>query len=59
MIKAWTDEVWEDFQYWLKQDKRTLKQILLLQKALIQRFGSKNINKIPTRVLSGGETYTR
>ena len=30
MIKAWSDEAWEDFQYWLKDDKKTLKRILLI-----------------------------
>lgn len=30
MIKAWSDEAWEDFQYWLKNDKKTLKRILLI-----------------------------
>lgn len=32
MIKAWTDEAWEDFEYWSKQDKKTLKRILQLLK---------------------------
>ena len=30
MIKAWTDEAWEDFEYWMKQDRKTLKRILQL-----------------------------
>lgn len=30
MIKVWSDEAWEDFQYWLKNDKKTLKRILLI-----------------------------
>ena len=30
MIKACSDEAWEDFQYWLKNDKKTLKRILLI-----------------------------
>ena len=30
MIKAWSDEAWEDFQYWLKNDKKTPKRILLI-----------------------------
>lgn len=30
MIKAWSDEAWEDFQYWLKNDKKTLKRILFI-----------------------------
>lgn len=27
MIKAWTDEAWEDFTYWMNQDKKTLRRI--------------------------------
>ena len=38
MIKSWSDEAWEDFEYWLKQDKRTLKKILHLLKD-IERNG--------------------
>ena len=30
MIKAWTDEALEDFEYWMKQDRKTLKRILQL-----------------------------
>ena len=30
MIKSWSDDAWEDFEYWLKQDKKTLKKILQL-----------------------------
>ena len=30
MIKAWTDEAWEDFEYWTREDRKTLKRILLL-----------------------------
>lgn len=26
MIKAWTDEAWEDFIYWTKQDKKNTKK---------------------------------
>lgn len=32
MINAWTDDVWEDFEYWMKQDKKTLHRILQLLK---------------------------
>jgi toxin YoeB len=32
MIKAWTDEAWEDFEYWTTGDKKILKRILLLLK---------------------------
>ena len=28
MIKAWTEEAWEDFEYWTTQDRRMLKRIL-------------------------------
>ena len=32
MVKAWTDAAWEEFEYWTKQDRKTLKKILdLLQ----------------------------
>ena len=44
MMKAWTDEAWEDFEYWLKQDKKTLKRILLLLKD-IDRNGNEGIGK--------------
>lgn len=26
MIKSWSDEAWEDFEYWLKQDKKNIKK---------------------------------
>lgn len=32
MIKSWSDAAWEDFEYWMKQDKKTLKRILQLLK---------------------------
>lgn len=50
MIKAWTDEAWEEFEEWTKQDKKTLKRILDLLKD-IDRNGNKGIGK-PER-LSG------
>lgn len=27
MVKSWTDAAWEDFEYWMKQDKKTLKRM--------------------------------
>jgi len=30
MRKSWQDEAWEDYLYWQKQDKKTLKRINLL-----------------------------
>ena len=32
MIKSWSDAAWEDFEYWTKQDKKTLRRILQLLK---------------------------
>lgn len=42
MIKSWSDEAWEDFEYWTKQDKKTFKKILQLIKD-IDRNGYKSI----------------
>lgn len=44
MIKSWSDDAWEDFEYWLKQDKKTLKSILQLLK-VIERNGYEGIGK--------------
>ena len=44
MIKCWSDEAWEDFEYWTKQDKKTLKRILQLIKD-IDRNGYDDIGK--------------
>ena len=55
MIKAWTDEAWEDFQYWLNQDKKTLKRILLLLKD-IDRNGYDGIGK-PERLSGDHSAY--
>ena len=27
MIKAWTDAAWEDFEYWMRQVRKTLRDI--------------------------------
>ena len=50
MIKAWSDSAWEDFEYWTKQYKKTLRRILQLLKD-IDRNGYEGIGK-PER-LSG------
>lgn len=44
MIKAWSDEAWDDFQYWLQNDKKTLKRILLIIQD-IDRNGYTGIGK--------------
>lgn len=44
MNKLWQDEAWEDFVYWTKQDKKTLKRILLLLHD-IDRNGYEGIGK--------------
>ena len=44
MIKSWSDEAWEDFEYWTKQDRKTLRRIFQLLKD-IDRNGYKGIGK--------------
>ncbi|MBR0104035.1 MAG: Txe/YoeB family addiction module toxin [Firmicutes bacterium] len=44
MIKAWSDDAWSAFEYWTKQDKKTLKRILQLLKD-IDRNGYDGIGK--------------
>ena len=44
MIKSWTDDAWDDFCYWQKQDNKTLKRILNLIKD-IDRNGYSGIGK--------------
>lgn len=44
MIKAWDDFAWEDYLYWQKQDKKTLKRINQLLYD-IDRNGYKGIGK--------------
>lgn len=50
MYKSWSDAAWEDFEYWMTQDKKTMKRILSLLKD-IERNGYSGIGK-PER-LSG------
>ena len=44
MIKSWSDDAWDDFCYWQKQDRKTLKRILALIKD-IDRNGHSGIGK--------------
>lgn len=44
MIKSWDDEAWEDYLYWQKQDKKTLKRINILIQD-IDRNGYSGIGK--------------
>ncbi len=44
MIKKWHDEAWEDYLYWQKQDKKTLKRINKLIND-IERNGYNGIGK--------------
>ena len=41
MNKTWSDEAWEDYEYWQKQDRRTLLKINNLLKD-IERNGVSN-----------------
>lgn len=44
MNKLWTDDAWEDYLYWVTQDKKTLKRINQLLKD-IDRNGYSGIGK--------------
>lgn len=44
MNKLWTDDAWNDYMYWLNQDKKTLKRINMLIKD-IERNGNQEIGK--------------
>ena len=44
MIKAWTDDAWEDYLYWQTQDKKTLRRINLLLSD-IDSNGNKGLGK--------------
>ena len=55
MIKSWTDEAWDDFEYWTKKEKKTLKRILQLLKD-IDRNGYNGLGK-PERLSGNMSTY--
>lgn len=55
MIKEWSDEAWKEFEYWTKQDKKTLKRILQLLKD-IDRNGQDGIGK-PERLTGELSNY--
>ncbi|MDR1735439.1 MAG: Txe/YoeB family addiction module toxin [Oscillospiraceae bacterium] len=44
MIKLWHDDAWEDYLYWQRHDKRTLKRINMLLRD-IERNGFGGIGK--------------
>ena len=35
MTKSWTDDAWEDFEYWTEHDKRNLRRLKIYLKTLI------------------------
>ena len=43
MIKSWTDSTWEDFEYWTKNDKKTLKRILI--ETIIKEYENPNLQE--------------
>ena len=55
MIKSGTDEAWDDFEYWTKKEKKTLKRILQLLKD-IDRNGYNGLGK-PERLSGNMSTY--
>ncbi|KXB48296.1 toxin-antitoxin system, toxin component, RelE domain protein [Umbribacter vaginalis] len=36
MNKIFSDEAWEDFEYWTKQDRKTIKRILQLLQDIVK-----------------------
>ena len=56
MIKAWTDAAWEDFEYWMRQDRKTLRRIQLRRD--IDRNGYEGIGK-PERLSGDLSAYWR
>ncbi len=55
MQKAWTDDAWEDYLYWQKQDKKTLKRINNILKD-IDRTPFSGIGK-PETLLGNKQKY--
>jgi len=55
MIKAWTHDAWDDFEYWTQTDKKTLKRLLKLLKD-IERNGYDGIGK-PERLTGDLSDY--
>ena len=45
MRKIWFDEAWEDYLYWQTQDRKTLKRINQLLKAIERGSGFDGIGK--------------
>lgn len=55
MHKSWSDQAWADFEYWTKQDRKTLKRIFALLKD-IERNGNEGIGK-PERLTGNLSGY--
>ena len=55
MIKAWSDDAWDEFIYWQQNDKKVLKRILELIKD-IERNGYEGIGK-PERLTGNLSEY--
>ncbi|MFA5570480.1 MAG: Txe/YoeB family addiction module toxin [Sphaerochaetaceae bacterium] len=55
MTKAWSDEAWEEFLYWVREDKKIVKRILLLLQD-IERNGNIGIGK-PERLIGEFSSY--
>ena len=46
MIKSWSDEAWEEFEYWAKNDKKIFKRILELIKDIDKRSFQPILSKL-------------
>ena len=55
MLKAWTDQAWEDFIFWQEHDRKTLKKVLAIIKD-IERNGYEGIGK-PERLTGDLSKY--
>lgn len=55
MVKSWSDEAWDDYLYWQKQDKKTLTRINKILED-IDRNGYDGIGK-PERLSGNLSSY--
>jgi toxin YoeB len=45
MLKAWSDEAWDDYAYWQTQDRKTIKKINALIKDIDRNGAAVGIGK--------------
>ena len=57
MTKFWTDDAWEEFEYWLEQDKKTLRQIKKLLKDIDRNGYVYKIEDGMVKIIQCGSHY--